>query len=160
MPRLRRSAGRAAFRGRPRIQRVFAMRTRYRKEHTMSMKTCRILATLFAGALAAPALADFGPRPPSVAVFEMPSYALVLPTDAIHAGGGSAEDTALAHDVATALAADARLDGSTITVAANRGNVMLSGSADSPEQADIAQQTARRVAGVGSVSGTLSSQGG
>ena len=124
----------------------------------MASMTCRTLATLFVAAMATPALADFGPKPAVTA--EMPSYAVIAPTDAIHAGGGTAQDTALALDVAAALAEDSRLDGSTITVAANRGQVMLSGSAESPEQSDIAQQTARKVAGVANVSGALSGQGG
>jgi len=44
-------------------------------------------------------------------------------------------------------------------VVANDGRVMLSGSAKSPEQASIAENDARRVAGVANVSGTLSSEG-
>lgn len=122
----------------------------------MASNSCRALATLFATALALPAFADFGPRPPVVAV-PAPD---VIATEAIHAGGGSGEDTLLAYDVAHSLAHDRRLEGSTITVAASDGEVMLSGSARSPEQAELAQQVARRVAGVDNVSGTLSSQGG
>ena len=124
----------------------------------MTSRTCLKMATIFVAALATPALADFGPRAP-VSV-EMPSYSVVATTEAIHSGGGSVSDSLLANDVAAALASDGRLDGTTITVSANNGEVMLSGSADSPEQGDIAQQTARRVAGVANVSGTLSSQGG
>jgi hypothetical protein len=114
---------------------------------------------------------------PSIAAANSPSYELrdVPPRSAseipphrladasgspIHFGGGSAADTALALDVAHALAMDQRLNGATITVAANDGEVMLSGSAESPEQGDQAQLAARRVAGVSRVSGTLSTQGG
>lgn len=84
-----------------------------------------------------------------------------LPTNsAVHAGGGSAADTALAYEVASALANDPKLEGTTITVAANNGDVMLSGSANSSEQGALAENTARRVAGVHSVSGTLSPTAG
>jgi hypothetical protein len=82
------------------------------------------------------------------------------PGSPVHSGGASAADTALALDVAAALAADRKLDGSTITVSARDGDVSLSGSAQSPEQGSYAENTAKRVAGVGAVSGTLSSQGG
>lgn len=78
----------------------------------------------------------------------------------IHSGGATAADTALALDVAAALAADSRLDGATITVSASNGNVSLSGSAESPEQGAYAENVAKRVAGPGAVSGTLSAQGG
>lgn len=114
---------------------------------------------------------------PSIAAANSPSYELrtVPPRSAseipphllpdasgspIHFGGGSAADTALALDVAHALAMDKRLSGATITVAANNGDVMLSGTAENPDQGDRAQLAARKVAGVGRVSGTLSTQGG
>ena len=84
----------------------------------------------------------------------------MAPGSPIHSGGATASDTALALDVAAALAADRKLDGSTITVSALDGNVSLSGSAQSPEQGALAENTAKRVAGVGAVSGTLSAQGG
>ena len=84
----------------------------------------------------------------------------MAPGSPIHSGGATAADTALALDVASALAADKKLDGSTITVSALNGNVSLSGSAQSPEQGALAENTAKSVAGVGAVSGTLSAQGG
>jgi osmotically-inducible protein OsmY len=142
------------------------------------------LGALLAGSLAIPALAqqaDFGPRAPgSVAVTSdstyvapgatyvspAPAYAApevaqrVEPTSAIHAGANNAVDQALAERVADAIADEPRLDGITVTVAANNGNVSLAGSAESPEQAAIAEQVAREVAGPGSVSGTLSPTGG
>src|SRR5687768_11796932 len=103
--------------------------------------------------------AGYGPRWPLTSG-TMPSYESVPAGSPIHSGGATAADTSLALDVASALAADPRLDGATITVSALNGNVSLSGSAESPEQGSFAENTARSVAGVGSVSGTLSSQGG
>ena len=108
------------------------------------------------GAIAA---ADFGPLAPSV-IAQEPVYESMAPGSPIHSGGASAADTSLALDVAAALAADPKLEGATITVSARDGNVSLSGSALSPEQGVDAENTARRVAGVGRVSGTLSAQGG
>ena len=114
---------------------------------------------------------SFGPPPPAgVAISEatiaapLPEPALVplappLP-DAIHSGASNPSDEALADRVAAALAADARMHGATVTVAANSGKVSLAGSARSPEQAGHAENIARGVAGVFSVSGTLDSQGG
>lgn len=102
-------------------------------------------------------LRDLAPRSAN----EIPPHVLADASGSpIHFGGGSAADTALALDVAHALAMDGRLNGATITVAANDGDVMLSGSAESPDQGDIAQLAAKQVAGVGRVSGTLSTQGG
>lgn len=85
---------------------------------------------------------------------------LAAPGSPIHFGGGTAADTALAQDVAIALLADRRLDAATITVAANNGDVMISGSAETTEQGDIAQRAAQKVAGVTRVSGTLSTTSG
>lgn len=102
-------------------------------------------------------LRDTPPRSAS----EIPPHVLADASGSpIHFGGGSAADTALALDVAHALAMDQRLNGATITIAANDGDVMLSGTAESPEQGDHAQLAARKVAGVGRVSGTLATQGG
>lgn len=102
-------------------------------------------------------LRDVPPRSAS----EIPPHRLADASGSpIHFGGGSPADTALALDVAHALAMDQRLNGATITVAANDGSVMLSGTAESPEQGDHAQFAARKVAGVARVSGTLSTQGG
>ena len=123
------------------------------------METMKLIhkTQMFAAAcaLALPAFAaDFGPERPVLA--EMPSYAATAPGDPIHAGGATPADTALAMDVAAALAADPRLEGATITVSASNGGVSLSGSAQSSEQAAYAEQRARGVAGVTAVSGTLS----
>lgn len=120
-------------------------------------------ATLLTAAFAAPALAAQGsynwPSATADGVMK-PAWGTLTESNAIHAGGGNAVDTALALDVAAALAADPRLEGATITVAANNGAVMLSGSAESPEQSEQAQIVAQKVAGVGSVSGTLAATGG
>ena len=78
---------------------------------------------------------------------------------AIHTGANNAADQALADRVGQEFASDRRLDGITATVVANDGRVMLSGSAKSPEQASIAENDARRIAGVANVSGTLSAEG-
>ena len=144
----------------------------------------RALGALLAGSLAVPALAqqaDFGPRAPGPAaitsdsayvapsatyVSPAPGYVApavsqrIEPSSAIHAGADNPADQALAERVADAIADEPRLDGITATVAANNGDVSLSGSARSPEQAAIAEQVAREVAGPGSVSGTLSPTGG
>lgn len=117
------------------------------------------LALCAAGVAGAQYPAGFDPRYPlttaPAAVYEsMPSGS------PIHSGGTTAADTSLALDVASALAADSRLDGATITVSASNGNVSLSGSAESTEQGAYAETIARRVPGVSSVSGTLSNQGG
>lgn len=129
--------------------------------------------------LAVPALAQvyeprtqgsFGPPPTATFIHEsrvfapipegrMAPIAPALP-DAIHSGANNPADEALADTVAAALAADPRLHGATITVAANNGNVSIGGSARTPEQAGHAENIARRIAGVLSVSGTLDSQGG
>ena len=116
--------------------------------------TRRLAATLVVPALfALPAVAAQSDFSPSLGV--MPSYAPVGNGNPIHAGGATDADTALALDVAAALAADPRLDGATITVAASNGGISLSGSAESSEQAHYAEQRAREVAGVLNVSGTL-----
>lgn len=126
------------------------------------------LAAFTAGAFALPALAqqpDFGPRPPSVMSVE-PTYVApavpqrIEPSSAIHAGADNIADQDLAERVADAIADEPLLDGATVTVAANDGDVSLTGSAESPEQTAIAEQVAREVAGPGSVSGTLSEMGG
>ena len=129
----------------------------------------RLAFALAAGAFAVPALAqeaDFGPRPPAVMTTTESTYVApavperIDPSSAIHAGAANFTDQELAERVADAIADEPLLDGATVTVAANGGDVSLSGSAASPEQAAIAEQVAREVAGAGSVSGTLSPMGG
>jgi osmotically-inducible protein OsmY len=81
---------------------------------------------------------------------------------AIHSGAATLADQALADEVAIALHADRRLSqpGITATIVANNGNVTLSGSTDSNEQAQRAERLAKRVAGAGHVTGFLSTTGG
>jgi hypothetical protein len=136
------------------------------------MKRYRMIPRLAAAAvLVMPALgwADFGPPPvrgyeaaPATTLAAPPVMAVTAPPapDAIHSGASNSADEALADSVAAALAADSRLHGATITVAANNGRVSLSGSARSPEQGSHAESIARSIAGVTAVSGTLDSQGG
>ena len=102
-------------------------------------------------------VSDFGPRPPRISA---PVVTASPAPDAIHSGANNPSDEALADSVAAALAADPRIHGATITVSANNGRVMLSGSARTPEQAGHAENIARGIAGAGAVSGTLSPQGG
>ena len=127
-------------------------------------------AALAAAALPVLAQADFGPRAPQpYADLESPRDIAMMPVavadpvaagSPIHAGGGNSADDALARQVAAAIADDPRIDGATVTVSASNGSVMLSGSTENPQQAQHAEQTAREVAGVTSVSGTLSNTGG
>ena len=99
-------------------------------------------------------------------VIEAPAYYYTYTTrtsgisTAYHSGGGTLADEHLAAAVASALSADPRMDGATVTVASNRGQVMLSGSAKDQGQAYRAEQIARSVAGVTAVSGTLDPLGG
>jgi osmotically-inducible protein OsmY len=123
--------------------------------HPIHRITALALALCAAGVAGAADTAVYLSPPAAVYVSES-----MAPGSPIHSGGATAADTALALDVAAALAADKKLDGSTITVSALDGNVSLSGSAQSPEQGSYAENTAKRVAGVGAVSGTLSGQGG
>ena len=78
---------------------------------------------------------------------------------AIHSGAANPADDALAHAVARAIAAERAMEGATVTVTARDGRVNLSGSAQNLAQAHRAEQVAREVAGVASVSGTLDPQG-
>lgn len=81
---------------------------------------------------------------------------------AIHSGGTSVADEALADEVAVALHADRRLaqPGITSTVVANNGNVTITGSADSFEQAQRAELLAKRAAGATHVFGMISTTSG
>ena len=102
---------------------------------------------------------DFGPyAAPAPVIREYPLTAWPG-TAAIHTGANNSADQALADRVGQAIASDSRLDGITATIVANDGRVSLTGSAKSPEQASIAENVARHVAGIANVSGTLSSQG-
>ena len=118
------------------------------------------LALGAAGVASAQYPAGYDPRWP-LASTGAPAVSESMPSGSpIHSGGATAADSSLALDVAAALAADPKLGGATITVSASNGNVSLSGSAESTEQGAHAEGVAKRVAGPGSVSGTLSAQGG
>jgi hypothetical protein len=80
-------------------------------------------------------------------------------TGAIHTGGGTLADHALADRIGIAIAEDPALKGVTATIVVNGGNVSLSGSAPRQDQAQRAENIAREIAGFGNVSGTLDSQG-
>ena len=135
------------------------------------MRKLHALVVSVAAALAAPlpVLADFGPRAaapqpdsPRVAelvVLEEPRMLDERVASGIHSGGDNPSDIALADEVAAAIALDPRLDGATVTVVAEDGNVNLTGTADDASQGEIAQQIARNVDGVGVVSGTLDPAG-
>ena len=93
-----------------------------------------------------------------VVVFE----ARPLPGSSIHSGAATWEDQALADRVASDLFNDRRLSapGITSTVVARNGDVTLTGSADSFEQAQRAERVAKRAAGAGHVYGFISTTGG
>jgi osmotically-inducible protein OsmY len=80
----------------------------------------------------------------------------------IHVGAMNADDLALAERVGDALRSDRRLSepGISATVTAKDGRVALSGSANDNRQAMRAEAIARRVAGAGNVSGSLSNEAG
>lgn len=120
----------------------------------------KTLALALAAGIAAPA-AFAQTYTERITVYEAPRYdAFVLEEGgALQSGGKTLADTLLADDVAYALARDRKLDGMTVTVSANNGKVMLSGSADQ-EQSERARQIAQRVAGMGNVSGELSNTDG
>ena len=123
------------------------------------MKRMHILAV--AAALAAPA-AFAQTYTERITVYEAPRYNEFLADThgAIHSGANNVPDMLLADDVAYALARDRKLNGATVTVSANNGQVMLSGHANH-DQSMRAQQIAQRVAGsMAKVSGELSNSSG
>lgn len=81
------------------------------------------------------------------------------PSNAIHSGALDPSDQALADSVADAFQRDPALYGATATISAKNGRVSLSGSSKNVEQSAHAEMVARRVAGVGSVTGTLDPMG-
>ena len=112
-----------------------------------------LLGTL--AVLAIPALAAQGDRYTGT-----PRYDRLGPSDAIHAGGGSPSDRELALRIADELRSDRSLVGTTVTIAVNRGEVMLSGSPKDMTHAARVEQVARNVAGSRRVTGLLDVQGG
>jgi len=130
--------------------------TKYRRSN---MKRLHILA--IAAALAAPA-AFAQTYTERITVYEAPRYDHFLADThgALHSGANNLPDMLLADDVAYALSRDRKLQGATVTVSANNGQVMLSGHANH-DQSLRAQQVAQRVAGGASkVSGELANSGG
>jgi hypothetical protein len=125
----------------------------------MTMKSMKVFAAALAASGAALAHAQAYVVQPGerVIIIETPVHGA-----AIHTGAMTLQDQALASEVAIALHADRKLaqPGITATVVASNGNVTLSGSADSYEQAQRAERLAKRAAGPGRVVGTLSTTSG
>ena len=121
----------------------------------------RLIALAIAAVLAPSAFAQTITYTERITVYEAPRYEtfLIQSSGALHSGGNTLSDTLLADDVAYALARDKVLKGATVTVSANNGQVMLSGSANQ-EQSEHARRIAQRVAGAGNVSGELSNVSG
>ncbi|HEX3062310.1 MAG TPA: BON domain-containing protein [Usitatibacter sp.] len=126
----------------------------------MNRNTALLAAALALGA--APCFAnDYGRH--HFWSYDDTSYYRAADDGTIHVGAApNADDQALAERVADALRSDRRLSepGITATVTAKDGRVSLSGSANDERQAMRAEAIARRVAGAGNVSGTLSSEAG
>ena len=101
-----------------------------------------ISAAAFALAMGAAQAHDYGKR------------AMSPSNNAIHSGGMSADDQALADRVADALATDPKLVHITATVVAKDGRVSLNGTGNI-SQAARAEQIACDIAGRANVSGTL-----
>ena len=81
-------------------------------------------------------------------------------SNAIHVAAMNPSDQALADAVADAFEHDPALFGATATITANNGRISLAGSSKNAQQSARAEQVARRIAGVTSVSGTLDPMGG
>jgi len=102
------------------------------------------LLALAAAALALPAVADVRalPSPPSV----VKGSTALMPNVASSSATG---DDAIAERVMRALAEEPGLEGSAITVLVDHGNVSLSGTAESDDQAEYATRIAQDAAGPG-----------
>lgn len=95
-------------------------------------------------------------------VYTIPSTP-VTGDSAVHSGGRTLDDTALADRIAAAFAADRTLSktaGFVATVSAKDGRVSLSGNAKTAEQAAKAEKIASDIAGRANVSGTIDISGG
>ena len=94
----------------------------------------------------------------TITVYEHPRYQefVARESGALQSGGVSLDDILLADRVAMAIANDRQLEDVAATVSSHNGRVSISGLANQ-QQSYRAQQIARRVSGVGSVSGELSS---
>lgn len=93
-----------------------------------------------------------------VIVYDLAGYQAFLARTggALQSGGATLADTVLADNVAMAIADDPYLKDVSVTVAAHNGRVSLSGQGNQAEAYHV-QRVAKRVAGVGSVSGELAS---
>src|SRR5437762_881447 len=106
------------------------------------------LAALAAAGFAAPGFAQTiyadvdAPAYPSGRIYVAPQ---VAPSGAIHGGAVTAADEALLSDAVAAFAADRRLDGSTVTLVANNGELKLNGSAKDEAQATRMEMLAKKV---------------
>jgi len=101
-----------------------------------------VALALAAAALALPAVAD---------VRALPSRPPVVSGTTAHspdvAASSEVGDNAIAERVMRALADDPSLEGAAITVLVDHGNVSLSGTAESDQQADYATKVAQDAAG-------------
>lgn len=118
------------------------------------MKSLKILA---AALLALPAGAFAQTYSETITIYDNTRYERFVDDErgAIQSGADNLSDLLLADEVAFALADDPRLDGATVTVSANGGEVSLSGTAERYEQSGQAKAIAARVAGIRAVSGEL-----
>ncbi len=125
------------------------------------MKIRYLCGALLAAAVAVPASADWHSRMHSMHTYAAPGTARMTTNDgAFHSGGATLDDQALAGRIADAMAADPSLKGATVTIAANRGSVQLSGSASHLQEASRAEQIAADIAGRANVSGKIDVMGG
>lgn len=126
------------------------------------MKTLIATAALASATavFALPAHADWFHRHTDRTAYVEPAPGPWRSPNAIHSGANNPQDQALADRVADALRADPKLHGTTVTVAANRGQVMLSGSASDELRAERVEQIASSIAGRANVSGKIDVMGG
>ena len=116
------------------------------------MRRTTLCGLAIAAALALPAQARFFHWHDS-------AYRGAAVNNAIHTAATNPADQMLADRVADALRSDPTLNGTTVTVAASRGRVNLSGSAQDTQKALRVEQVASNVAGRANVSGTIDPQG-
>ncbi|HEX4870242.1 MAG TPA: BON domain-containing protein [Moraxellaceae bacterium] len=126
------------------------------------MRLPRSTLPLLLSVLAAPALAtapDTAPRADTPPPAHAP-YALRLAEGAAPAGrgaGAAIEDDAIIAEINSRMAGDPRLDGTSITVTAHQGSVVLSGKVDKDEARQAAEEIALQVEGVTQVDNRIDS---
>jgi osmotically-inducible protein OsmY len=127
----------------------------------MKMQRTFLMAAI-AAAMALPAQSAWLHRDARVdrATYYEPGPAVRSSPNAIHSGANNPADEALADRVADALRADPVLTGTTVTVAANHGQVMLSGNAPDFTRAQRVERIAVAIAGRANVSGQIDAAGG